>query len=168
MTWVYGPSQYDLNQGDLFLGVPFHLPRGLNPDDDPTFEVHAGLLTSHGCDCERYDRAVEKGASQNVIDRLPLQVALVHDLAELDAGLAGDVREHRVSRYFYMPGDEEQPEQVADLWFEQPVPAVELVRLDRRATLSEEWRLKLIVQIWRLRSHLEEEDVFKEDWDREA
>lgn len=163
MTWVYGPREHQLNQGDLYESVPFHLPVGKS-DVSSDFERMLGLVTSHGCDCEKYDRAVQRGQTQETLDRMPLLAAPVHDLEDLNASLAGDVRKVRVPRYFYMPADEHQPELVADLWFEQPVAIPQLLDLEHRATLDEEWRLKLIVQIFRLRSHLKEESVFKEDW----
>lgn len=169
MTWGYEAPEHELNQGDLFEGVPFHLPVGTA--EVPEFERMLGLITSHSCDCDRYERAVQKDADQDVLDRMPLLVAPVHGMEELEGrnpGLAGDIRATRVPRYFHLADDGHQPEQVADLWFEQPVSAVQLLQLDRRATLTEECRLSLLVQIWRLRSHLKEQDVFKETWADEA
>ena len=44
------------------------------------------------------------------------------------------------------------PELVADLWLEQPVPMERVLACERRASLSDEWRSRLWVQIIRLRT----------------
>lgn len=161
---VYGPAEERLNQGDLFSKVAVVIPRAVRVRRQRRRQSLA-LVTSHDCDCDRYKRAVEKGQGPDVLRRFPLLVAPVHPIAELaDEGLHGDIRKARVPRYFHIPAEDECEEMVADLWFEQPVPAMELLQLRRMATLSEEWKRHLAIQIFRLRSHLREEDVFKEDW----
>jgi hypothetical protein len=135
---VYGPPTGALNQGDLIGDVPF-IARRLHDQQPITLP---GLITSNSCDLDKFAKERPK-LERNQMLSWPATVAPVYDLDSLDAGGAGDVRGDRHRRYFLLPREGQQPEQMADLWLQQPVPICELERLPRLATLSDEWLRRL-------------------------
>jgi hypothetical protein len=143
---VYQAREEPLNQGDIFADVPFTVPVG---DYERTGAVHPGLVVSHDCDCDKAAARAE-GAPP---DLLLITVVPVYPLSRLAAtGQAGDIREGRISRYFYLPAEGDLEEQCADFWLEQPAPLMLLRRRPRRACLSDEYRGLMLLHIWRLRA----------------
>jgi hypothetical protein len=154
---VYGDAHYALDQGYLLDAVPVRFPRS----GEDSVEQSLAVVTSHGCDCDRYERAKAAGDSG---ETLVVQVAPVHPLAALDDnGLHNDIRKGGVHRYFHIPAEAGHDELVADLFFEQPLPTGDLMRLVRVASLSEDWCWRLSLQIFVLRSRKRIEDVFRDD-----
>jgi hypothetical protein len=152
---VYGPPEGKLNQGDVLEDVPFYVRRG----GDLARVEGPGLVTSNSCD---YDKFAELRAGLTRQQKLtwPLSVAPLSGLGELSSAAAGDARRYRHTRYFYLPKERPHPEQIADLWWEQPIPIVVLEQLPRRASLSEDHRLRLWVFTFHRRTRLDPAHVF--------
>lgn len=152
---VYGPPEKELNQGDVVADVPF-IGRRLR---DTTSVVLPGLITSNGCDLDKYWE-LREDLSRNQKLAWPVTLAPLHGLEGLDHGAAGDARGNRHRRYFYIPAEGQQPEMVADLWLQQPVPLALVQRLERRATLSDEWVARLWLHAFVTFTRRDPEDVF--------
>jgi hypothetical protein len=159
---VYGdPEEPDrLNQGDLFVGVPFI---GFDSRDPARMMPSLGVITANSCDCDKFFSAREKGISEDVEATWPIIVAPAHSPEQLVGGQAGHARRGEMPRYFHLPAEGEMEELVIDLGREQALPAVTLLERERIASLSEETRLKLYIHLWVLRTRLKPEDVFKSD-----
>jgi hypothetical protein len=86
---VYGDrSDFDANQGDVFVGVPFN-----------GFEMD-GMITSHDCVCDKY-LSPRTPLSPEAADRFTISVAPVHSVAELTGDRRAAVRDNGMPRYFY-------------------------------------------------------------------
>lgn len=153
---VYGQPDGKLNQGDVLRGVPFLVRRAGDLD---RIEAN-GLITSNSCDYDKFAETRNK-LERNQMLRWPLAVAPLSDLSIVSPAAAGDVRNYRHLRYFYLPREGSQSQQMADMWHEQPVPIVTLERLERIACLSDEHLLKLWTFAFVRRTRLDPADVFK-------
>ena len=133
----YGPREAArLGQGDILRDVSFHIRHG----QGHRVEVMQGIVTSHSCDCDKFHtwRAKNPGPSRT-LDEWAISVAPIGKMNQVDAGLAGDIRRGRVPRYFSLPaeGFVLRHESLADLMYEQPVPAILLAPPERHVgTLS--------------------------------
>jgi hypothetical protein len=152
---VYGPPEKDLNQGDLIAEVPFISRRRR----DCEAVVLAGLVTTNSCDLDKYTE-LRDSLTRNQRLAWPVTVAPLYGLEDLDRAAAGDVRAHRHRRYFYLPREAPQPEMMADLWLQQPVPLSVITRLNRLATLSDEWLARLWLHAFITFSRRDPKDVF--------
>jgi hypothetical protein len=157
---VYREHDFEIDQGDIFRDVPFVFRRG------PALEIQSalGIVTSHGCDCERYTRERDNGADVDFLETYTVQVAPVIGTDGFDGGLMGDIRRGRVPKYFAISAEDHRPESLVDLHLQQPIPVVELLARERETSLSEESWLRLVVHIFVLQSRLKPEDVFTEDF----
>lgn len=164
MIAVYREHEHQLDQGDLLVDAPFLDRRGDEHDE----ASQLGLVTSHGCDCERYERQLTKGADDGFVDGYCVQVAPVLAAADFERGLLGDIRRGRVTQYFSIPDESPWDELVVDLHQEQPIPVVRLLDCIRQASLSAEMWHRLVVHIFRLQSHIKPETVFAPEFLREA
>lgn len=154
---IYVEREEPLNQGDIFAEVDFTLPRGASRVP----ETRAGMVLSHSCDCDKYFAELERDRVPEP-DCWPVTVAPIHEISELDAGKAGDARRNRIKRFFYLPAEGGFDEMVVDLWFEQPIPIVQLDPDGRLTSLSDDWVKRLHIQMWELRTRIKAEDAFKE------
>ena len=157
MPNVYQASRPDaINQGDIFDAIPFVIPQGA----DRARVQMPGLVISDDCDADKFlkPRTPLTGAE---ISNFVLTIAPVHPIAELTGGRPKAVRDGKMKRYFLMEEDHGHEELVADLWLEQPIPVVEILERDRIACLSGEWRRRLHVQLWELRTRIPAEKAFK-------
>jgi hypothetical protein len=135
-------SADDANQGDIFADVPFVIrPEG----------AVWGMIVSHDCDCDKFLKP-KTPIPDEQRPIWPITMAPVHPIEELTGGRMKAAREREMPRYFYLPAEDDLPELVADLWFEQPVPMEQVLTCDRVASLSDEWRGRLWTQIIRLRT----------------
>jgi hypothetical protein len=157
---VYRQHDHEIDQGDVFADVPFVVRRGPQLD----IERAVGIVTSHGCDCERYTRQREGGADAEFLETYTVQVAPVIGTQEFDGGVMGDIRRGRVPKYFAIAPEEGRPEVLINLHLEQPVPVAELLANEREASLSDEWWRRLVVHIFVLQSRLKPDQVFVEDF----
>ena len=137
---VYGPrSARNLNQGDVLRGVPFIARKDLGAKN---LAALPGLVVSHSCDVDKYDED-KRSLEGNVKKAWPVTVVPLLSPAQLDEGVLGDVRAHRQYRYFYLPREAQHQELIADLWQMQPVPRIAIQRLERMATLSDDYLQRL-------------------------
>lgn len=162
MAEVHRDHAYEIDQGDVLESVPFIVRRGSNA----TVRPGLGVVTSHGCECERYTRERdERAAPMSFLEHYPLQVAPLRPPDQPNnQGLLGDIRRGRVLRYFFVPAEGELPDLVVNLIHEQPIPAILLLQLRRVASLNEEYWLRLVVHIFRLQSHKNPEQVFTREF----
>lgn len=135
-------SEDDANQGDIFIDVPFVV----GPQS-----AAWGMIVSHDCDCDKFLKP-KTPIPDDQRSLWPITMAPVHPIDELTGGRMKAVREGEMPRYFYLPEENGLPELVADLWLEQPIPMEQVLACGRRASLSDEWRVRLWTQIIRLRT----------------
>jgi hypothetical protein len=155
---VYREHDHELDQGDLLDDVPFVHRRA---SEDPDVVLRRGLVTSHGCDCERYERRRRDGtADESFLAGYAVQVAPVLPAAEFNPGLMGDIRRGRVPQYFAIPEENPWPEWVVDLHQEQPIPVSDLLDCERDACLSDEMWRRLVVHRFYLQSRVKPETAF--------
>lgn len=137
---VYGPrSDRNLNQGDVLRAVPFIARKDLGAKD---LAALPGLVVSHSCDVDKYEAEKHK-LDGNAKKAWPVTLVPLLSPEHLEDRLLGDVRAHRQYRYFHLPREANHQELVADLWQMQPVPRIAVQRLDRIATLSDEYLRRL-------------------------
>lgn len=149
-----------LNHGDILPDVPLVARRldALEPTEN------RAVITSHGCDNEKYFRHKEKETGGHILQTYPVMVAPLYAASGVgDAGLQGDIEAGRVRRYFFLPADDGSEALVADLFYEQPVPAILLENLKPTHRLTREWWLRFLVHLWVQRSRLDPDDVFRKD-----
>jgi hypothetical protein len=136
---VYAARSYALNQGDVFLDVPFQVLPGPNVP-------LGGCVVTHDCDLDKYDRA--KPEEREV---WTVTVAPVDPLDTLEGGRPKAVREGGMPRYFYLPNENERGELVVDLWLGQPVRVLALLDCERMESLSDDARAALsdhLIWLW--------------------
>jgi hypothetical protein len=98
---VYGPPEGAVNQGDIWLNVPFLGRQELGID----FPIYSpGLVVSHSCDIDKYDEIKDRLA-ENEKKRFPILLAPVLGFGDLDPSLRGEVKSGRQRRYFYLPAE---------------------------------------------------------------
>jgi hypothetical protein len=136
---VYGRPEKALNQGDIFPNVPFY---SRQVDGSFTLLTVPGLVLTHSCDIDKYDEVKGK-LSGNQKKRWPIQMLPLLSPADLDKGALGDTKAGRHKRYFFIPKEDRHQELVADFWLAQPVPILDIQKLTRLATLSEEYLARL-------------------------
>ena len=140
---VYGARDDDVNQGDIFNGVPFLEPHA--------GKVTYGMVISHDCDVDKYLKpSTPLTPEQRAAWRLTM--ALVHPLSDLSTDRQGNVRADAMLRYLLLPAEGDLPDLCVDLWTEQPVPMERLLDEGTRvACLAPETRQRLWWKIIRLR-----------------
>lgn len=136
-------SDDDVNQGDIFKQVPF-------PVDSPDGGSLAGMVISHDCECDKFLKPSTPLTDQER-EAWRLTVAWVLPIDALAPDRRKLVREDRMPRYLHLPAENDIPELVVDLWLEQPVRMLELIALERLASLSTDTRNRLWWKIIRLR-----------------
>lgn len=131
---VYADRSSDAaNQGDIFEDVPF----ATVPDG-----AAWGMIVSHDCDCDKFLKP-KTPIPDDQRPVWPITMAPVHPIEQLTGGRIKAVRNREMPRYFHLPAEAGLPELVADLWLEQPVPMEQVLRCERHASLSDEWRSHL-------------------------
>jgi hypothetical protein len=162
VTPVYGVPEKRLNQGDVFLDIEFLDRRyGVALAETPTVNL-SGLILSHDCaECDKFEAAEKKGLPQELLDAWPVTVAPLVSPNDLDSGQVGWARKDRMPRYFWIPAEGDLPEMFADLWRGEPMPLKYVLEHDRPACLSDQWRQRLWIQMWRLRTGLDLKDVVR-------
>jgi hypothetical protein len=142
---VYGDrSQYEINQGDIFVDVPVPVP--LRQDDQPA----TVMVISHDCECDKYLRP-SRALSEAEAEAWRITVAIIPPIELLTEGRPRAVRDNAMPRYLHLPEEDPLPELVVDLWFEQPARMADVLDSERVASLSPEWREMLWWKIIRLR-----------------
>ncbi len=127
-----------------------------------TGTVGPGIITSHGCSCEDYERALREGrtsaARRLMLMAAPLKQAKAfrEKIETIKTGTALD--------YFFIKGENPWPaDQVVDLTHEQALPASVLADC-RNVALIADWQWKaLLVHIAISRFHQQPEELFREE-----
>lgn len=104
-----------------------------------------GVITSQGCACEDYDRAVAAGQTSKA-RRVKLHVAPLAPVAGRPDDKLQLIRDGKVWQYFYIYGEAgRMHDQVADIDAEQAIPASVLAGLPKIARLAAwQWNALLI------------------------
>jgi hypothetical protein len=117
-----------LDQGEILADVPFVRWE----DDKPIFEaLRRGIITSHGCACEDYERAAKEAARSRKAGAVMLHVAPIEPATQYrdrqEAIARGEFLDH-----FYISGEGTVlKSHVVDLTKEQAIPASVLSRCMR-------------------------------------
>ena len=141
---VYEDRPEPFSQGDIFTDVPFTLPAG---DFDRLSRLSLGMIVAHDCDCDKAAGRHEEAPP----DQLTVATAPVYPLALFEAsGQAGDIRAGRIRRYFHLPEEDGREALCVDLVLHQPMPVPLLRRREKVASLSDEYRGRLLLHMWRM------------------
>lgn len=127
-----------------------------------------GIITSHGCTCEDYERAIEAGKS-SAASRVLLQVAPLQSASVFDETKQREIQNGERLDLFFVYGDGSKlKDQVADLTREQPIPAGVLTTCKKVARLADwQWNA-LLVHIAVSRFHVKPEKLFHPELLRES
>jgi hypothetical protein len=155
-----------LDQGDIFANVPLTKWKGGEPEEGSA--TKRAVVTSHGCVCEDYDRAIDANRT-SAARRVYVQVAPLRsvkdyrDTAEKRTKLKM-IENGELLDYFFIEGDGKGLEhQVADLTREQPLPASVLADdCTKIARLADWQRGALNVHIAVSRFRVDPADLFNE------
>jgi hypothetical protein len=145
-----------LDQGDVLADVPFVRWR----DGKPTFGSKGlGIITSHGCACEDYERALEAHRSSQA-ERVMLQVAPLKP-AKVFGEKIEVIKSGTHLDLFYVQGEGSRlADQVVDLTREQGIPASVLAACKKCARIADwQWRA-LLVHVAVSRFHQQPEKLF--------
>lgn len=146
-----------LDAGDIFSDVP--LAKWVDGRLEPGTPGRA-VITSHGCACEDYDRAVQARRT-DAARKLTLQVAPLRSINNQGAETLDRIRHGDQMDYFYVYGDRQVADQILDFTREQPIPAYVLMTCNKIATLAEwQWR-RLLVHLAVSRFHQPPEEIFR-------
>jgi hypothetical protein len=156
----FRPHDEHLDQGDILSNVPFVKWK----DGTVTLGGGArGIITSDGCACEDYERAIAAGRTQAAA-KIMLRVAPLRPVKGLPDNRAEEIRTGKHLDYFYVHGVPPiLPDHFVDLSREQPVPAETLVGCPKIARLADwQWR-GLLVHFAVSRFHQPPEELFRPD-----
>ncbi len=119
-------------------------------------------VTSNGCTCEDYERAIEKGWSSSAA-RVYVQVAPLRPAKDFK-DKQDEIRAGRRLDLFFIKGDDKKlADQVADLTREQPIPASVLASCKKIARLADWQWSALLVHIAVSRFHVKPEELFRDE-----
>ena len=154
---AFCPHDEHLDQGDIFSSVP------LGKWEDGKLIQGPGVravITSHGCACEDYERALEAGRTQAAA-KIMLQVAPLRTIKGVPANRLEEIATGKHLDYFYVFGEANKlPDHLLDFTQEQPVPASVLTKCTKIARLSAwQWR-RLLVHLAVSRFHQQPEKLF--------
>jgi hypothetical protein len=129
-----------LDQGDVLAKVPF--VKWVDGKPVPGTAVR-GVVTSNGCTCEDYERALKKGSSAAA--RIWIQVAPLRPAKDF-RDKVDEIREGKRLDHFFIEGDGEKlQDQVVILTREQPFPGSLLAASDKVARLADwQWNAMLV------------------------
>lgn len=147
-----------LDQGDIFANVPLVKWEDGSAKESPSRAV----VTSHGCVCEDYERAIEAGKS-SAANRVLVQVAPLRPATDFKHKV-DEIRAGKLLDRFFVEGDGSKlSHQVADLTREQPVPASVLVGCQKIARLSDRQWDALLVHMAIARFRVDPATLFRDE-----
>lgn len=119
-----------------------------------------GIITSNGCACEDYERAVDERMSSQAA-RLMLQVAPLNNAKQFPEDKLDIIKTGDHLDFFFLKGEGSRlADQVVDLSREQGIPASVLVDCKKVALIANwQWR-RLLVHIAVTRFHQRPEELF--------
>jgi hypothetical protein len=147
-----------LDQGDILAEVPLVIWK----DGKAQESKNRAVVTSHGCVCEDYERAIGAGRS-SAAERLLLQVAPLRPAKDFKHKI-GEIQRGELLDRFFVEGDGKKlAHQVADLTREQPIPASVLVKCKKIARLADwQWEA-LLIHMTIARFRIDPAQVFSEE-----
>jgi hypothetical protein len=153
------PVGKELDQGDVLADVPFVKWEG---DKASPGKRNPGLITSHGCTCEDYYRALKQGSS--AVNRVWVQVAPLRPASDFDDKTIAEVREGVQLDRFFVEGDGSRlRDQVAILTREQPFQASLLAGCKRAVRIADwQWE-RLLIHMTVSRFHARPEQIFRDE-----
>ncbi len=120
-----------------------------------------GIITSHGCACEDYERAVAMSGRSSQANRVMLQVAPLRPARQFPSDKLDTIKAGSHLDCFFIQGDGSIADQVVDLTREQGIPASVLATCKRSGVIAE-WQWKgLLVHIAVSRFHQTPEELFR-------
>ena len=148
-----------LDEGDILANVPFAAWR----DDRWEVKPVRGVVTSHGCACEDYYRAMAAGKTSQA-RKIALHVAPIRAIGDRPDEKLQKIRAGEVWRYFYVYGEQGTlQDQLVDLDSEQAIPAAALAELPKVARLATwQWR-GLLIHVTVNRWARKPEEIFGEE-----
>ena len=149
-----------LDQGDVLSNVPFvRWKDGRAEEGAPT----RGLVTSNGCACEDYERALAPPGRSSAAARIMIQVAPLRPASQFSERQIDEIRQGKQLDYFFVHGEGTfLADQVADLTFEQPIPASILAACTKSTRLADwQWQ-RLLIHHTVSRFHQQPETLFLE------
>jgi hypothetical protein len=147
-----------LDQGMILANVPFVKWEGGKAKLD---SPGRGIITSHGCACEDYERAVARGRSSQA-DRVMLQVAPLKP-AKAFGDKIETIKQGIQLDCFFIEGDASLADQVVDLTREQGIPASVLASCKKAGQIADWQWSGLLVHIAVSRFHQTPEELFRQD-----
>lgn len=153
-------QEHALEHGLVLSDVPFVRWTNGRPKVN---SAGPGIITSEGCACEVYERALREGKS-SAAAKVMLQVAPVRPAKDYGAAKTETIKAGKVLGLFFVAGEGTRlADCVADLSHAQGIPASVLVDCTKSALISDwQWKRLLIhmtVSQWRQKP----EDLFRED-----
>jgi hypothetical protein len=146
-----------LDQGMILADVPFvKWENGKAKLESPG----RGIITSHGCACEDYERAANAEGRSSQADRVMLQVAPLKPAKAFGDKIETIKRGVQLD-CFFVEGDGSIADQVVDLTREQGIPASVLAECKKSGQIAD-WQWKaLLVHIAVSRFHQTPEELFR-------
>lgn len=118
-----------------------------------------GIITSHGCACEDYERAAAASGRSSQAERVMLQVAPLKPAKAFGEKIEV-IKVGSQLDCFFIEGDGSIADQVVDLTREQGIPACVLAGCKRSGQIAD-WQWKsLLVHIAVSRFHQQPEELF--------
>lgn len=139
---AFKPTDAHLDQGDVLANVPFAKWK----DGKLSLGGGArGIVTSNGCACEDYERAIAAGRSQAAA-KIMVQVAPLRPVATMPEHRIDEIQLGKHLDFFYLYGEPGVlPDHFVDLSREQPVPAALLSACAKIARVADwQWHGLLI------------------------
>lgn len=147
----FRPHEGTLDEGDVLANVPF----GRWKDEQWGVKQKVrGVITSEGCACEDYERALKAGKPQKA-NKIWLHVAPLVEVKDQDPEQIAQIKNGDFTQWFYVEGEAGTlGPQLVDLDREQAIPASVLAGLTKITRLAEwQWR-KLLLQVIFNRTHM--------------
>jgi hypothetical protein len=118
-----------------------------------------GIITSHGCACEDYERAAKTSGRSSQAERVMLQVAPLKPAKAFGEKIEV-IKNGSQLDCFFIEGDGSIADQVVDLTREQGIPASVLAECKRSGQIAD-WQWKgLLVHMAVSRFHQQPEELF--------
>lgn len=146
-----------LDQGEILANVPFVRWE----DGTPVFNaVRRGIVTSHGCACEDYERAAAEDERSRKAGAIMLQVAPISPATQYRDNQEAIARGEFLDFFFIAGEGTILKDQVVDLTREQAIPASVLAKCKKTARIAD-WQWKaLLIHIAVSRFHQQPEELF--------
>lgn len=157
---AFKPRDEHLDQGDILANVPFvkWVDGGIELGGGSR-----GIITSHGCSCEDYERAIARGQTQ-AARKTMLQVAPLVAIERVPEHRRAEIETGQYFDRFYVYGEGSLlGDQMLDFTREQPIPAGVLAGCEKVARISDwQWQ-RLLIHLAVSRFHQAPETLFRID-----